>query len=292
MGNASLLLIVAVSYSFQSLFCKLFSDNYKGNSNSSPLIFSTIIGTFIAIASFALAGFGFAPSKTTLLLGIFNALISFFYNISFMKATSTGSYAFSIICGVFGGITIPVAFSHVFLDEKVSAFQVVAIVIMLISFVIINIKGLNLKGSTASYYFWCFALFTTNGIFSTLIKYQQEVMEGTQRSEMLVLTYGGTAVFAFASLLFTRKKSTFVDFNAGQKALIFVIVCGVCSTLATNLNLFMTTRLPVAVLFTINNGGVLVLSTLYAFTIFKEKAFPSQIIGIFMALASIVMLAI
>jgi drug/metabolite transporter (DMT)-like permease len=163
---------------------------------------------------------------------------------------------------------------------------------MLVSFVVMYLKGLNLKGVKLKYYIWCFLTFFANGSFTTLIKIQQTALNGGERSEMIIITYGFAAVLCFIYLLFSRKKQAFSDFKTGRGALLAVLACGVFSTMAANINFYMASRLPAAVLFTIDAGGVLVLSAVYAVAVFKEKLNIFQVVGIIMSLLSIFMLSI
>ena len=55
--------------------------------------------------------------------------------------------------------------------------------------------------------------------------------------------------------------------------------------------LYVLTLVDATVLFTIDNGGVLVLSVLYSRFFFREKLAPVQIAGIALATGSIVMLS-
>ena len=48
--------------------------------------------------------------------------------------------------------------------------------------------------------------------------------------------------------------------------------------------------IDVTVLYTVDNGGVMMLSALYSITLFKEKATPLKVIGIIIAVASLCVL--
>ncbi|MDF2686159.1 MAG: Integral rane protein [Clostridia bacterium] len=286
------LIFMVFCYSFQALFCKIFSLKYKGNESVSSMIFTVIMGTFISFSTFLAGGLVFNPTSLTIIYGILNALSYVLYNVALIKATSSGPYAFTMIVNLFGGIIVPVLFSALFLNEKLSLFQLSAIIVMLASFVVMNLKGLNLKGVNLKYYIWCFLTFLANGAFTTLIKVQQTALKGNERVEMIMITYGFAAIMCFVFLLFSRKKQAFSDFKTGRGAMLAVLACGVFSTMAANINFYMASRLPAAILFTVNCGGVLILSAIYAVMIFKEKLSIFQVIGIIMSLLSIFMLSV
>jgi multidrug transporter EmrE-like cation transporter len=73
------------------------------------------------------------------------------------------------------------------------------------------------------------------------------------------------------------------------RTLCFAIVC---ATIAVHLVLYVLTLVDATVLYTIDNGGVLVLSVLYSRILFKEKLSAAQVVGIALAAISIVMLSL
>ena len=86
--------LIILLYSFQTLFCKMFSDRYPGKSELSSPVFCIIEAIFITLATYAFNGFHFFVSPLTILFGILNGLILFGYNTSLIKAGTLGSYAF------------------------------------------------------------------------------------------------------------------------------------------------------------------------------------------------------
>ena len=85
----------------------------------------------------------------------------------------------------------------------------------------------------------------------------------------------------------------FHSFGIGKKALAFGLGSGTVAVAAVNLLMFMLARIqPATVLYTINNGGILVLSALFAAVFLKEKIALHQGIGYAMSLASIILLSL
>ena len=73
---------------------------------------------------------------------------------------------------------------------------------------------------------------------------------------------------------------------------VFLLLCCVCATLAAHLMMYVLTRVNASVLYTIDNGGVLVLSVLYSCFLFKEKLSLPQGIGIGLSMVSIIALSL
>lgn len=288
-----LVALLVVIYSFQSLFLKLFSARYPDQSSGlTSTVFNISYGAFAGITTLAAMGFRFSASRVTLCCGLLNAVTLLTYNLSMIQASRRGSYAFQMIAMLFGGIVVPMLHSVLFLGSSLSVMQCAAVALMLISFVLMNLQGLSLKGSDKSFLFWCLALFLSNGLYGVLMNYQQLRMAGAERSEMIVLTYLGMAVLCALIQGSRNPKGLIQGFKMPAKPLVFLLSCCLCATLGSHLVLYVLTLVDSTVLYTIDNGGVLALSVLYSCVLFHERLNRWQIAGIALALASILMLSL
>lgn len=288
--TAVLVAVMVVLYSFQSLFLKLFSSSRAAGEDTST-VFSISYGAFAGIATLIVSGLHFAPSRVTLICGLINAFVLLFYNMAMIKASKGGSYSFQMIMCLFGGITVPMLYNALFMGERLGVLQFAAIGIMLISFVLMNLQGLSLKGSSRSFLPWCLVVFATNGLYSILLNTQQAAMNGDERNEMIVLTFLGMAILSALWQLIRDKSVLATGFKMSKRSLVYLLACCLSATLACHMVLYVLTLVDATVLFTIDNGGVLVLSVLYSCLLFKEKLTPVQIAGIVLATGSIVMLS-
>ena len=291
--TAVLVAVMTLLFSFQSLFCKLFSQKHaaKGLAMTST-VFSITYGAFTGIVTLVLAGFRFGPSRPTLLLGLLNAVVLLIYNTAMIEASRSGSYSFQMICVLFGGIVLPLIHQVVFLGGSLNGMQIAAILMMLAAFVLLNLKGLTLRGSSGKFLLWCAALFFANGMYGILMNQQQQVMNGAERNEMIILTY------LIMSLLYAvwqgaRNRRVLAEsFRMGKEPLAVLLLCCVSAAAAAHLMLYLLTRVDAPVLYTIDNGGVLVLSVLYSCILFREKLNAAQIAGIVLSAVSILMLSL
>ena len=292
-------LVVLVSlmilfFSFQSLFTRLYSANYAGpDAGKATPVFSVCYGVFIAAASFFLGGMTFAPSWQTILLGLLNAGMLILYNTSIIEAGNRGSYSFLMVASMFGGILVPMAIGLLFLGETLSGLQIVAVVMMLVSLVLMNVRSISFKGASKSYYLWCIALFFANGLYGAILNLQAEVMNGAQRTEMLTILYLCSALAVIISECVKGQGKQLVEgFKMGKKSVIFMVITCLSATAAANLLLYILTLMSSSVLYTIDSGAVLVLSILYSLILFKEKPTWEVVLGMVIAVASIVLINI
>ena len=69
-------------------------------------------------------------------------------------------------------------------------------------------------------------------------------------------------------------------------------ICLLSSAAAINLQVYILPKVNLTVLYTTENGGIMLLSALYSFILFKEKFSRKKIFGIVFAVVSIVALSI
>lgn len=272
----------------QSLFCRMYTSAQNGRG---AVQFSVLYAFLAGVCTLAIGGFRYAPSGTTLLLGALNAVMLLTYNIAMVYAGNLGSFAFLMIGVLSGGILVPMAYDLIFLGTRLNAWQIVAVAMMLVSFVMMNRDGLSGKKSGA-YLAWVGVLFLVNGLYGTLMGLQQNAMEFTQRSEMIVTTYLGTAVIGTLFSLVRERGEFFRGFRMSGRAAAFLGASALCCTGSVNLLLYAMKLVRLTVLNVTVNGGVLVISAGLAYFVFREKMTAWKIAGIGLAAVSVILLSI
>ena len=289
-----LVALLVVLYSFQSLFTRLYTQRYKGpNADMATPVFSVCYGVFIALVSLAAGGFALSPSWRTWLFGLAGGVVLILYNVSIIASGRLGSYSFLMISSMFGGILIPLAAGVFFMGESLSVLQLCAVGLMLLALVIMNSRGLTLKDTTGKYLMWCALLFTANGLYGVVMNAQATLLEGRESAEMLVILYGSSAVLSVGKEFVSGRGSQLKKgFRMGRGAFIMLLICCVSAALAARLLLWVLARMDSGILYTVENGGVLTLSILYSILLFKEKPSAWQILGMLMAVASVIMIGL
>lgn len=289
--NFLLIAVLIFLYSFQTLFCKLYTDRYPGRADLASPVFCVIEGIFVTLFTFAFGGFRFALSPFTLLMGVLNAAALFAYNMSLIKAGSRGSYAFMNVVMLFGGLLIPSVYGAVFLSEPLSLLKILGIAAVLVSCVLMNLEDIKLKNTPLSYYIFCTILFIANGLYGTFVK-MQSVHRDDQKQEMIMLTFFLTGVLALVQLLFAEKKNAAAAFRLNRKCILPLAACILSASLAINLLVYILPFVDTAVLYTVKNGGLLVLAALYSVLFFREKLRPVKAAGMLLAVAAITVMSL
>lgn len=287
-----LMIIMICCGTGQSFFCKLFTDSYKGEKNFSSVVFTAIFGISIGLCTLVIGGFQLEASLYTWTFALINACILFLYNTALVKGSQLGPYSLLMICLLFGGIILPAISGTIFFDERITTTQGCAILVMLLSFVVMNCKRMNLKTVPKIYYVWCGILFLTNGLFGSFMNAQQKLMRATEREQMITISYVSCAIIAFTYHVIIRKKKTIVDYKIGKKTALFAIISCLSAAVAVNLIMYLISQLEATIVFTISNGAVLSLSVICSCIFLKEQLSKNQMIGICLSVIGIVMFSL
>lgn len=283
-----MLFILVLLFSFQSLFCRLYSSSRDGEG---AVQFSVFYAAFVGLSTLAVNRFAYTLSGSTVLLGLMNAMILLTYNVAMVRCSNLGSYAFMMVCSLSGGILVPMVYDALYLGYAFSFFQLTAIALILFAFVLMNLEGFAAK-KNARYLLWCAILFVANGLYGVLMNLQQTLMNFTLRNEMIITTFLGMALMTSAFQMLVARKSFLNGFCVSRRTALYAFLSALSATLAVNLLMILMKSINITLLSVMDNGGVLVLSALYAFILFKEKLKPSGLLGLLLVGIGIIMLSI
>lgn len=286
-----LILFVILLFSFQTLFCKLYTDFYPGKTERSSAVFCILEGFSVALFTWGCQGFRFQADMITVILGICNALVLLGYNHFLIKASGRGSYAFINVMMLFGGILVPLFYSCIVLRAGLKAHQIVGILSMLTACFLMNMKEIKLKNTKLAYFVYCGLLFLFNGLYGVMLKIQTDY-NNAQNKEMVILTFGIMGVLAAISLYRQEQKNFFSSFRMNWKSSLAVAVCLLSAGIAINAMVFVLPYVNATIFYTVENGGVLLLSALYSIVFFKEKINPFIVAGLLLGAGSMVLLSI
>jgi len=285
---------MTVLFSWQSSCARKYTDTYAGpRPEDASRVYSIFYGTVIALLTFAINGFRFAPRPATVFFGLLCGLALLGYTTAIVKASARGPYSFMTLSSMAGGLLVPMLYDMLLRGERLSAVQLFGVGLLIASAVVMNLQGLSFRGGRPgrAYFLYCLLLFASNGAYCQLMNLQQAATGGPERAEMIIVTYAFTALAALLLWLARRPRGLASSFRMGKRALGWALgACAICTT-ATNLLLYLLSVMESAtVLYAIDSGGVLALSGLYAIFLFHEKPTPSQVLGLCMAVTSVVIL--
>ena len=307
-----LILPVILLYSFQGIFMKIYSNHYTPNAEDSSTVYSVINGLFVALCTlvfrFVMRGFGFNLTPTVVILAAVNVAALFFFNKALVEASARGPYAMVSIFMLSGGIVIPLAVS-LFYGESLNLTRYIGIAVMFAAFVLLCYERGEQTEKKPGFYLYCIALAVANGIYGTILTLEKTYEEGVNNDELIILTYFFTAVVSVVLLFIKTKRAPaistdseekpateqprFIDsFRLNGRAVAFALGASTCTAIGINLLALCLQYINVGVLYTMENGGVMVASALLALVLFREKINLQKWIGIIVAAGSTVLLTI
>lgn len=284
-------LVCTACYTGQTFFNKLFSVHYKGPEAAATPVYAVLYGVLVSAVTLVLARFQAAPSGATILLGCVNGVVLFLYNLGMIQASRTGPYAFQSIVMLFGGIVVCLVFSAAYWGDCLTLLQLTGIAVMFAAFIVLNGGGIDFGKVKRGYFFWVISLFFTNGVYGVLMDAQQRLY-ARERNEMIIITFLSSGVVSLLYLLASQRRGTLRAFRMGRAAWAFALGSGLCTAFAVYTLMTLLAYIPSYVLYTINDGGVLVLSALLCWAILKEKMTGMTVIGVLISVVSIALLSI
>ncbi len=287
----ALIFIMILLFSWQSLFSRIQANNYPGSEADAPIAFSVWYGLLIAVLTFLGSGLKFQPTLPTVILGVLNALIVLGYNICLLGASSRGNYSITIIFMIFGGILIPLFISVLFKGDVISPLQWAAILLMLVSFFLMNKPEKGAEKNKKGFLLLCVLLFVFNGVYGSVMSWQQDLLQNKESREMVMTTYFMLSLFSFLFLLL-KSRGRLSLLKQTKKSALFLILAGLVGTGAQNLMLYLVGAGGVkeGILYTLDNGGAMLFSVLYSVVLFKEKLTKLQIFSLILALVALLSL--
>ncbi len=297
-----ILLFMIGIYTCQSLACSRFGKHYPGDPSRTSPVFSVLYGgvctVFTLVFTAVTGGFPLALSLPTILFGLANGVVLTAYNQFLLKSSSMGPYSLVMIFMLSGGLLIPVIWSVVAEGNSLNILQWIAIVLMLASFLILN-KPQKGEKATVRFILSCTILGVANGVYGILMNTQQAMTNNTENAGMIVFTFGTGAVLSFLMLLLPKKGEAFApgksvkeSFHLNKTCLAWGLASALSASVAVNILMWILSKVNVAVVYAMTNGGVLLVSVLISLFFLGEKCTKLKAVGILLATASIVLLSI
>ena len=285
-----LIALMILIYTFQAAFANLYAKHYPGKKAYSSTVYSVIYGLLVALATFAFAGFSYRPSGTTLVFGIVNGAALVAYNTLIIKAAELGPFSVTMMFNLSGGILIPTLWSVLHDGDRLEWYQIAAIAVMLVAFFFLNAEDKKEGESgklTVSFILTVALLGCVNGLYGILMNAAEKKANGTENTEMIVTTFFVSAALAFVVLLVRAKKEALPAFRLNVKSAVYALAASVSACTAVNLLMFVLSLVSPAILYTMDNGGVLIVSVLWSALVLREKLGRKKLIGLILAIAAI-----
>lgn len=280
------LIIVVVCVSGQNIFIKLFNGKSKDTTNASLMyLFCMASAALLLIAG--VSGFQLAWHLPTFGYAMLFGLCFVGAIMGNVLAIKHGSLSLSALI-VSYSLVIPTLFGFVFLDEELSLFLLVGLLLLLISLSFIN-RRKHEEGSRISLK-WCFYIilaFGGNAMVSCVQKYHQVLYPGYYRNEFMAYAMMFVAFLGGILLLVTHKKGEKVFWKNG---FLYALPAGIMNAVVNLLMMVLAVRLPASLLYPVVSAGGIVMTAVVSLGIYRERLSKQEFVGLALGILSVVFL--
>lgn len=293
-----LLFVITMAACFASSVCKRNYSKSFSDTQSGLFFYNGVSGFICAAVLLALSGFACTMSWYTALMGALFGVLTMTSAITNLKATAIGPWAYTTVIVSLATI-IPTFSGVLFWNEKLNALQIVGIVLMVVC-VLLSVQNNESDKKVGAKWLIlsiCSALCT--GFIGVMQKIHQESAYKGELNMFLVMAFAVSSVVSLCLVPILKKKQktdlfTLVDKSKKWqwKVVVLVLLLGVGMALNNVINLYLSGVVNSAIFFPVVNGGNLVLVTLFAIVLFKEKLSLKQIIGLVCGIASVILLCL
>ena len=269
-------LLLAVTFVFQKRY-----QNLSGTSMKAGLVYNSIVGFFSALMFLYINRFDIKVTGFSLLMAaIFAAVIIIYIFIGF-KLMEKGCMSLYTLFLMAGGMTVPYIWGVLFLDEDLTLLRTLGLIAIIAA---ICISNFGAKKTDKKIIFMCIAVFLLNGVSSVISKMHQinpvSQIVTSPDFAFLVMTIKSAAC---AGILLINRKRFSADSRNGvsvKTILLIALFAGIADGISYMLQLIGATQLPASVLYPMVTGGSVIITSLAAVVVFKEKLSARQRAGI------------
>ena len=296
MGSITIItLIVSMTACLMAYIFKKVYSNRSNGGMTGVYVYSSLGCIVSAIVLLLWGGFD-GMSVFTCILGLLFGLAISLQEIFMIKALRTGPMSYTMV--IVSCSTVFIALSgFFFFGERIGVLQLVGILFMIGSFVFATEKKEGEKKGGFLWLIYCLVSFVFSGSIGFMQKtHQASELHKVEINTFLVLSFLVSFIFSATLALISMKKAEkpLIEKNKEGKVywllLGIMVASGICVAANHKFNLGLSGEIPSAVFFPIVNGGNLVLTTLSALVIFREKLNRKQWIGVILGVLSVLFL--
>lgn len=260
---------------------KIYSKHFTSNAaDSAYYTFGTSLVTSLVLLLFiGLEGFQ-GVSPFTLILAVAFGLCTGLRSLIYIKALTLGPLSFTTI--ILSSCSIIPAFYGLLLGQSITLWQIIGIVLMIVSLFFIVEKDSEQRKATLSWLLFVGIAFFLGGLIGICQTTHQTSEFRFQINEFLLITFLMSLIVSVIDLIHLKKHQnlslTHNPFKDG-KFIGTLIMGGLSCAFINIVNLYLSGVFPSAFFFPVINGGTLLVTVLFSLTVFREKMSPRRWVG-------------
>ena len=293
--NLYLQLGLSLTAGLLSNICRKYFTVKSSSGTSGRAVYSAITSIVAALILLLWGGFGSA-SLFTIWFGVLFGAVTAIQTIANVSAINCGPMSYTSIFTSFSVLISALSGVLVFGEDKLELIQIIGIVLMLLSIVLSANGKSDGKRINLKWFILSFIAFLLTGAIGIMQKIHQTSDYKAELSAFLVIAFVTSALISAIFAFIKRNKASVAASESksqGGKKIALILLCvmavaGLCVAANNKFNLYLTGVLPTAIFFPIYNVGILILTTISAIFIFKERLSLKQWIGVAIGIISVV----
>lgn len=277
MNNYILVILATILLAVDFAISKKFQST-EGTDFVPGLKYNALNGLFTAIVFWALSGFQFEFSWFSVILAFSMALCCAAYSLVGFRVLRAGNMAIYSLFLMSGGMLLPYFFGILFLEEELTIFRIIGVIVILLAVVISNKSKEKLP---LAFLVLCMAVFALNGSVSIISKCHQINTTFAPVSSISFIMYSGIGrcLFSLAALLCMKGNGKPAAFSS-KKVVLLIVASAFIGGLSYMFQLIGAKELPATVLYPMVTGGSIIFSAFAEKVFFKGKLTKYQIISV------------
>ncbi len=289
-------LVVSMSAALATSVTRKYYSEKSVGGFLSTLVFSAGSSFLAALVLFIWGGVE-SLSVFTLGLGVLFGAIMTGQAVAMLKALEIGPMSYTTVIVSFS--TLISALSGVaFFGESIGVWQWIGIAFMLASFLLAVKEDKQEKSASFRWLVFCVITFLCTGGIGLMQKIHQTSAYKTEINSFLIVAFVSSCLGSCLIGVWARRKEKTTFFERDENGKIkwvlpaIALLSGSVTAVNHKLNLYLSGVMDSAVFFPIVNGGGLVLTTIAAVLLFKEKLTKRQWFGVGIGILSVLFLCL
>lgn len=287
MSDTLMLILSMAACLLGTIIRKYYTDKTGGNLRW-IYIFNIVTSLLTCLILLVWGGIG-SVSLFTLLLACLFGFVTVAQTVFQLKALETGPMSYTTVICSFSSL-ISALSGAMFFGEALGIMHIIGMVLMAGSFLLAVEKKDGQKATSFRWLVYCIITFVCTGGIGIMQKLHQSSAYSQELNAFLVIAFGVSAVASLPLMLAAPKGHVQPGKKTAWLLIGTLILCGASIALNNKWNLYLSGVMESAVFFPIVNGGGMVLNTLAAVLLFREKLTWKQWLGIALGIASVIFL--
>lgn len=293
MNNVVKLIISMAANLSGSLIKKQINIRYD-NSIFSYQFYNCVVSLASAIVLLIMAD-NTSCSLFTVITAVIFGLITLIQQITNLYALESGPLSYTSVLISLSSL-IPTISGAIFWNEKIAAVQYIGIALMTVSFLFSVSSDSESKKTNKRWLFFCLTAFLCTGAIGVMQKFHQTSAHKDELDSFLIIAFFVSFILSGIHslvLLKSNKKEAFSKTSSVIRLipLALMLISGIFVAINNKFNLYLSGVMEAAIFFPTVNGGGLVLTSVFAYLIFKEKLTVKQWVGVIIGIIAVILIS-